>query len=64
MQYVINYECRTESDIHTSAFLVKRDYEPFEIDPDVIEDALRDSIKFSKSGRGSIVIKSILPAQS
>lgn len=64
MQYVINYECRTESDIYTSEFLVERDYEPSKIDLDIIEDALRDSIKFSKSGQGSIVIKSILPTQS
>lgn len=64
MQYVINYERRTESDIHTSEFLVERDYEPSKIDLDIIEDALRDSIKFSKSGQGSIVIKSIMPAQS
>ncbi len=64
MQYVINYERRTESDIHTSEFLVERDYEPSKIDLDIIEDALRNSIKFSKSGQGSIVIKSIMPAQS
>lgn len=64
MQYIITYECRTESDIHTSEFMAERNYEPPKIDLGIIEDALKDSIKFSKLGQGSIVIKSILSAQS
>lgn len=61
MKYVIFYECRTAVGVLASEFEIESVEAPSVTDKVVIENALRDSVKFHQSGLGTINIKAIHP---
>jgi hypothetical protein len=59
MKYVISYECRTEAEKFISEFQIENEQAPSVTDENIIEHALRDSVKFFKSGQAGITITAI-----
>lgn len=61
MKYLVSYHCRTDEKVFDSEFEIESQSVPTNTDSYVIELALKDSIKFHKSGAGGIAIISITP---
>lgn len=62
MKYVVSYESRTAAGKLTSEFVIESEQRPSITDTNIIESALRDSVRLHKSGAGAITIIAITPA--
>lgn len=59
MKFLISYECRNGEVSFSGRFELEAEQEPTTKDEAVIEAALKDSVKFHKSGMGGLSITSI-----
>ena len=59
MNFKIIYECRSEGNVFYGDFTLNSDKHPEIHEKEIIELALKDSIKFHQSGLAGITIKSI-----
>jgi len=61
VKFHITYECRTSGGVFRGGFEFESDKIPKTTDANVIEIALRDSIKFMQKGLGGLEILDISP---
>ena len=59
MKFIVSYECKGDKNTSQGEFFIKSDQAPKESDPEIIQNALRDSTKFQYSNLISIKITSI-----
>ena len=61
MKFDVTYECRSSEGVFQCKFEFESDQHPTTTDTDVVESALRDSIKFMRKGLGGLEILDITP---
>lgn len=59
MKFLISYESRNGDSSFSGQFELEAEQEPTTTDNAVIEAALKDSVKFQKSGMGGLSITSV-----
>lgn len=62
MKYLVSYEYKIGADTFTAEFAVESEREPTVTDGEIIECALKDSVRFARSGLAAIVVISISAA--
>lgn len=62
MKYLVAYEYKIGADTFTAELAVESEREPTVTDGEIFEYALRDSVRFVRSGLAAIVVTSISAA--